>query len=221
MQHDFATTAAQTVIPQVGAAKRYDMKNWNDSKKKELPREKSRLLRTTTKNEDQTMDQNNGLEAKTSRGEIRITRIKDLQKIFPHLRIFPQGQTSQMGTTIRAMEDHMINAQISQSKTTMETDLGTNISTDKMEIGETMEIFPVLRRLQGENSHKINHTANQEVINPTSLPSSDLTIDLRPGLHPMNKNFAQNNNQTSSNVVRFTRTDDTIIELSDLCPLNY
>ena len=31
----------------------------------------------------------------------------------------------------------------------------------------------------------------------------------------------QNNNQTASNVVRFTTTDETIDEISDLCPLNY
>ena len=37
---------------------------------------------------------------------------------------------------------------------------------------------------------------------------------------PYEQKFAQNNNQTS-NVVRFTTTDDTINELSDLCPLNY
>ena len=187
-----------------------------------MPRKKSRLLRNTRKNEVQTMDQNKGLEAKTSRREIRTTRIMDLQEIVPHLiRIFPQGQTSHMGTTTRAMEDHMINAQISHSKTTIETDFGTNLLTDRMDIGETMGTFPLPRRLQGETSHEINHTANQEVINPTTLLFSDLTINLRPGLHPMKKNVPQNNNQTSSNVVRFTTTDDTINELSDLCPLNY
>ena len=38
---------------------------------------------------------------------------------------------------------------------------------------------------------------------------------------PYEQKFPQNNNQTSSDVVRFTTTDDTINELSDLCPLNY
>ena len=38
---------------------------------------------------------------------------------------------------------------------------------------------------------------------------------------PYEQKFHQNNNQTSFNVVRFTTTDDTINELSDLCPLNY
>ena len=51
--------------------------------------------------------------------------------------------------------------------------------------------------------------------------TADLTINLRLALRPMNLKFQQNNNQTSSNVVRFTTTDDTIFELSDLYPLNY
>ena len=38
---------------------------------------------------------------------------------------------------------------------------------------------------------------------------------------PYEQKFPQNNNQTSSNVVRFTTTDETINEISDLCPLNY
>ena len=38
---------------------------------------------------------------------------------------------------------------------------------------------------------------------------------------PYEQKFPQNNNQPSSNVVRFTTTDDTINEISDLCPLNY
>ena len=37
---------------------------------------------------------------------------------------------------------------------------------------------------------------------------------------PYEQKFPQNNNQTS-NVVRFTTTDDAINEISDLCPLNY
>ena len=38
---------------------------------------------------------------------------------------------------------------------------------------------------------------------------------------PYEQRFPQNNNQTASNVVRFTTTDDTNNEISDLCPLNY
>ena len=41
------------------------------------------------------------------------------------------------------------------------------------------------------------------------------------GFTSYEQNFPQNNNQMSSNVVRFNTTDDTINELSDLSPLNY
>ena len=39
--------------------------------------------------------------------------------------------------------------------------------------------------------------------------------------NPYEQKFPQNNNQTASNVVRFTTTDDTNNEISDSCPLNY
>ena len=47
--------------------------------------------------------------------------------------------------------------------------------------------------------------------------------DNRPatGFTHYEQKFSQSNNQASSNVVRFTTIDDTINELSDLCPLNY
>ena len=38
---------------------------------------------------------------------------------------------------------------------------------------------------------------------------------------PYEQKVPQDNHQRSSNVVRFTTTDDTINELSDLCPLHY
>ena len=116
MQHDFVTTAAQTDIPQAGAARRYGTKNWNELRTKELLRKKSRLLRTTTKNEDQIMDQNNWLEANTFKEETRTTITMDLREIpLLFIRVSLQDQTSHMGTTIRTMEDYMINVQISHS----------------------------------------------------------------------------------------------------------
>ena len=65
-QHHSATTAAQTDLPQDGASRRYETKNWNKSKTKELPRRKSRLIRITTKNEEQAMKENVGLEVMIS-----------------------------------------------------------------------------------------------------------------------------------------------------------
>ena len=41
-----------------------------------------------------------------------------------------------------------------------------------------------------------------------------------PSSSTYEQKFPQSNNQTSTNVVRFTTTDDCINELSDFCPLN-
>ena len=126
------------------------------------------------------MDQRNGLEAKISKEEVGITKIMDLQEIFPHLiKISLQGPTSQMRTITRTTEDDMTNTQISPSRAMMESDLEMDLSTTRMETGKTMEIFLVLHRLKEETSHKITPIANQEVINLTTLRSADLTTDLR------------------------------------------
>ena len=136
------------------------------------------------------MDQNNGLEAKTSKGETRISRTTDLGEHLSLLtRISLQDQTLHMGKTIRIMEDRMINAKISHLTETMEISLETDPSTTRIGTGETMEIFLVLRRLKEETFHKITSIANQELTNLITLRSTDLTIDLRLILHPTNKNF--------------------------------
>ena len=133
-------------------------------------------------------------------------------------RISLLDQTSHMGIIAQTMEDHLINAQISHLIETMETDLEMDPSTTRMGIGETKEILLVLHRPIGEISHKIADTTSLEVIN-SALHRSDN----RPptGFTPYEQKFPQNKNQTSSNVVRFTTIDDTINELSDLCPLKY
>ena len=190
MQRDFAATAAPTDLDHIGAARRYAPKNWNELKTKEQPRKKSRLLKITMKNEDHTMDQNNGLEGKISKGDTRTILTMDSGKIPLLLIIISlEDQTSPMGTTTRTIEDHMINTQISHSIETMEIDFEMVLSTIGTGIGKTMEIFPVLHRFKGGTSHKIFHNANQEVINLTVLPSADLTINLRLLLRPTNKNF--------------------------------
>ena len=136
------------------------------------------------------MNQNNGLEAKTSTKEIRTTLMMDLRENPPQLiRISLPDTTSHMGLKNRIMEDHMFNAQISQSTEAMEIDLEMNLSTIRMGTGETMEVFLVLQRLKEETSHKKTHTANQELINLTVLVSADLTTDLQSASHPTNKYF--------------------------------
>ena len=66
------------------------------------------------------MDQNNGPEAKISKKETRTLLTTDLGAV-PLLltRTFLRDLTLQMGTTIRIMEDHTINAEISTSTETI------------------------------------------------------------------------------------------------------
>ena len=166
------------------------------------------------------MDQNNGLKAKISKEETRSTLTMDIREIIPQLnRISLPDQTSHMGT-IRIMEDHMFNALIIHSMEAMENDLEVDLSTIRMETGETVEFFFVPRRLKGETSHKIIHTANQEVINVSFLFLADLTINLRLVLQLTNKNSHQTIARRHL-LWSTSTTDDTISRLSDFCPLNY
>ena len=136
------------------------------------------------------MDQNNGLEAKTSKGETRFLLTIDLgDHLLLPARFSLQDQTLHIGKTIRKTEDRMINAKISHLTETMEVDLETDLSTTRMATGETMENFLVLRQLKEETYHKISSIANQVMTNLITLRSADLTIELRLILRPMNKNF--------------------------------
>ena len=136
------------------------------------------------------MAQNNGLEAKISKGETRVLLTIDLgEHLLLPTRISLQDQTLHMGITIRIMEDRMINAKISHSTETMEINLETDLSTTRMGSGETREIYLVFRRLQEKTSHKITSIANQILTNLINLRSADLTIELRLVLRLFNKHF--------------------------------
>ena len=157
---------------------------------KEPPKKELRLLKITTKNEDQIVDRNNRLEVRISKEETTTIVTMGLGGTPPiSTRNFLRDQTSHMGKIAQIMEDHLINAQISHLIETMETDLEMDPSTTRMGIGETMENFLVLHRPKGEISHKIAYITNLEVINPTNLLSTDLTIDPRLAFHLMNKSF--------------------------------
>ena len=151
----FCNYCAQTDILRVGAARRYGTKNWNESRTQEPPRRKSLLPKITTKNEDQTMDQNNGLEAKISKEETRTLPMIDSGEV-PVIasKISLQDPTLHIGTTVRMIEDHLTNAQINHLIETMETDADMNLSTTRMGTSETMEIFPALHQIQEETSRK-------------------------------------------------------------------
>ena len=119
----------------------------------------------------------------------------------------------------RILEDHMINVQINQSKETMKVGLEMELSRIRKETGKTTEFYRVLHRPERAMSHRTVHTVNQKVINMTILLFADLTFDRRVVSHLTNK-ISSNIKYTSSNLVRFTITDDSPSDLSDLCPLN-
>ena len=113
----------------------------------------------------------------------------ELRENSPQLvRFSLQDRTSHMRTTIREMGDNMIDAPINQSIEAVGIDLKIYLTTIRMGIGETTEGFLVLHLLKGQISHKMIHTANQKLINVTTLPSAVLTMDLRLVLHPANRN---------------------------------
>ena len=79
----------------------------------------------------------------------------DLQEIPPERsKISLPDQTPHTRTTIRKMEDHMINSQINHSIKTMEIDLEMDLSTIRMETSETLEMSLVLHRLKGKTFTK-------------------------------------------------------------------
>ena len=135
------------------------------------------------------MDRHNGLEARISKDKTTTIITTDLEVSPIITRISIQDQISHMGIIAQEMEDHLIDAQVSCLIETMKTDLEMDILTTRMGTGKAMEVFLVPHRPKGKTSHETNPIANQEVINPTTLRSADLTVDLRLALCPMNKNF--------------------------------
>ena len=88
------------------------------------------------KNGDQTMDQNNGLEAKISKEETRtLPKIDPGEVPLMASETSLQDQTLHIGTTDRMIDDHLTSAQISHLIETMETGLDMNLSTTRMGLG--------------------------------------------------------------------------------------
>ena len=136
------------------------------------------------------MDQNNGLKAKIFKDETRTLAMIDSGEVpLTATKISLQDPTLHIGTTVRMIDDHLINVQISHLLGTMETDPDMNLSTTRMGTGGTMGTFLVLHQIQEETSHKTIPIAQQEMNNLTTLRFADLTIDLQQTLHLTNRNF--------------------------------
>ena len=133
--------------------------------------------------EDLTMDQNIGLEAKISREDTRTILPIDLGEIPALLiRTFPRGQSSHMGVTIRLLEDHMINAQISHSIEAMVIDLEMDLPTIRMEPGKTMGTSLVLHWLKVDFSQNSSNRQPKRVLRRSDNRSTT-------ALHPTNQKF--------------------------------
>ena len=118
------------------------------------------------------------------------------------------------------MEDQRLN-QISHSIDATEIDLEMNLSTIRTGTGETIGPPLVLHRLKGVHIHKNSSycQSRSNQLNNSAFRRSDNRSTT--GFTPYEQKIPQNKIQLSSNVVRFTTTDDTNNDLSDLCPLNY
>ena len=103
-----------------------------------------------------------------------------------------------------------------------EIDLGMVLSTTRSKVNwRNNGIFS-----HSPSTQRRDYSQNSPYCQPRSDQphnSSFRRSDNRPttSFMPDEQKFSQNNNQTASNVVRFTTTDDAINEISDLCPLSY
>ena len=136
------------------------------------------------------MDRSNGPEVRISKEEVTTMIMKGLGEIPAIItRISFQDQTSHMEITAQTMGDRLSNAKTSRLIQTMETDFEMDLLITQTGTGDNLGTFLVHHRLKEETSHRITLTVNQEVINLITPRFVDLTIDPRPVLHPMNKNF--------------------------------
>ena len=122
------------------------------------------------------MYQNNGLEAKIFKDETRTLAMMDSGEVLLKATKFSlQDPTLHLGTTVRTIDDHLINVQISHLLETVETDPDMNLSTTRMGTGGAMGTFLVLHQIQEETSHKTTPIAHQEMNNLTTLRSAPQT----------------------------------------------
>ena len=115
----------------------------------------------------------------------------------------------------------MINAQINHSTETVEKDRQMGLSTIRIKAGNTLEKFLVLHWIKGEISDSKIHTADQELINLSTLLSADLTIDRRVVSHLTNKNSQKTISRCPPKWCTLLQPTIQLANYSDFCHLNY
>ena len=154
--------------------------------------------------------------------EIRTTLTMDFgEKPLLLIRISLRDQTSHMGTTIRTREHHMINAQINHSTEAMDIDLQMKFFNNQKKNWRNIGNFSRSPVTETRKFSQIIYNSEQRSDQPKHYALRKSDNRFTTGFTPCEQEFPQNINQTSSDVVRLTTTDNAINELSDLCPLNY
>ena len=115
----------------------------------------------------------------------------------------------------------MIKARINHAIETVDIGLEIDFSTIPIEARETLKIFLALPQLNREIFHGKTHTANRKMIRLTFLVPADLKNNRRLVSDFTSINLHKNKNHWSSNVVRFTTTDDSLKEMSYPFQLNF
>ena len=159
-------------------------------KARELPRKKSPIFRTTTKNEDQIMDQNNGPEANFSKEETRTLLTTDLREVLLLLTRTSLQDISFANWNNNPKNgrsyDQRRNQYLNRSNKSQSRSVSFNNPNGNWQNNGGFSRFPSTQR---RIFRKIIHTVNHEVILLTSLPFAGPTIDLWLVLRLTHKNF--------------------------------
>ena len=185
---------------------------------KELQRKKSPSLKTLTKNEDQIMDRNSGLEAKISREETRTILMNDLGEIPPttYQSFSPRPKFAYGNDSPDNRRSY--DQQFNRNDENRSRNGSFNNSNGNWRNNGKFSRSPSTQRREYSQKSSYCQPGSDQPNNPAFRRS-----DNRPTTRftPYEQKFPQDNNQTASNVVLFTTTGDTIEEISDFCPLNY
>ena len=181
----------------------------------------SRLLRTITKNEDQTLDQNNGLEPKVSKEENKNFTNDRFRRNSPttyqNFSSRPHFTYGNNNPNIGRSYHQRSNQSLNRSDGHRSRDESFNDQNGNWRNSRSFSRSP--------STQKREVSLNDSYRQPRSDQPNNFAFrrpDKRSmsGITDYEQKLPQNNNQASSEVARFTTTDDTINELSDRCPLN-
>ena len=221
MQNDFATTAARLDILQAGAVRRYETKNWNELRTEEL------LRRVTFAQEyNRKRGPSHGWEQWTSGQDFQ--RRNQNYSNDGRTRNHPPAYRNFSPRPNFAYDNNNPNNGNSyrqHPKQSFKRNDGhgfrdgyfKNQDENWGNTGNFSRSPSAQRRDFSQNTSYRQPRSDQPNNSAFRWPDNRSGS----GVTSYQQKFPQNINQTSSNVVRFTTTDDSINELSDLCPLNY